>query len=258
MEHLGYTSCLADPDLWMRKAYKDGSEEAYWEYTLLYVDDALCVSEHPEAQLEELNKYFRLKPGSIQPPKLYLGAKTAQTQLPNGTVAWGISASKYIQDAVNTTERKLEEYGMQLSVKANAPITKDYRPEIDVSTELDPDKSTLYQSLIGSLRWMVEMGRLDIACEVSMLSSFLAMPREGHLQQVLHIFSYLKYHHNSRIVMDPTYPDIKVSDFPDYDWENHYHGYKEEIPNNVPEALGLEMVIRAFVDADHAGDTLTR
>ena len=102
-----------------------------------------------------------------------MGAKTTQTQLANGTVAWGISASKYIQDAVSTTERKLEEYGMKLSVKANAPITKDYRPEIDVSTELDPSKATLYQSLIGSLRWMVEMGRLDIACEVQCYLLFL-------------------------------------------------------------------------------------
>ena len=69
MEHLGYTSCLADPDLWMRKAHRDKTGEAYWEYTLLYVDDALCVSEHPEAQLEELSKYFLLKPGSIQDHK---------------------------------------------------------------------------------------------------------------------------------------------------------------------------------------------
>ena len=137
--------------------------------------------------------------------------------MPNGSVAWGISASKYIQDSIKTTERKLDEMGLQLSIKANSPITKDYRPKIDVSPELDAEKATLYQSLIGSLRWMVEMGRIDIACEVSMLSSFLAMPREGHLQQVLHIFSYLKHHHNSRIIMDPSYPDIKVSDFPDYD-----------------------------------------
>ena len=56
MEHLGYSSCLADPDLWMRKAYKVETGEPYWEYTLLYVDDALCVSENPVAQLEELNK----------------------------------------------------------------------------------------------------------------------------------------------------------------------------------------------------------
>ena len=58
--------------------------------------------------------------------------------------------------------------------------------------------------------------------------------------------------------MDPSYPNIRVEDFPDYDWENHYCHYKEEIPDNIPEPLGLEMVIRAFVDADHAGDQLTR
>ena len=75
---------------------------------------------------------------------------------------------------------------MQFNIKANAPISKDYRPEIDISPELDHDKASLYQSLIGSLQWMVEMGQIDIACEVSMLSSCLAMPREGHLQQVLH------------------------------------------------------------------------
>ena len=102
---------------------------------------------------------------------------------------------------------------MRLTIKANAPIVRDYRPDTDVSGELDHKFSSLYQFLIGSLRWMLEMGRIDIAREVSMLSSFLAMPREGHLRQVLHIFSYLKYHHNSRIIMNPTNLDIKVSDF---------------------------------------------
>ena len=41
MEHLRFASCKADPDVWMREAVTpDGSE--YWEYVLLYVDDALC------------------------------------------------------------------------------------------------------------------------------------------------------------------------------------------------------------------------
>lgn len=97
MQHLGYSPYLADPDLWMRKAVKDSNGDEYWEYMLLYVDDALCVSEHPDAQLEELNKYFTLKPGSIMPPKLYLSAKTTEYELPNGVKAWGISMSKYIQ-----------------------------------------------------------------------------------------------------------------------------------------------------------------
>jgi len=42
MKHLGYESCLADPDLWMRLAVNNNGVE-YYEYMLLYVDDCLCV-----------------------------------------------------------------------------------------------------------------------------------------------------------------------------------------------------------------------
>ena len=47
MEHLEFRSCYANPDLWMRRAQKsDGTP--YWEYVLLYVDNALCISENAE------------------------------------------------------------------------------------------------------------------------------------------------------------------------------------------------------------------
>ena len=93
---------------------------------MLYVDDALCVSKNPVAQLEELNNSFRLKPDSIQRPKIYFGAKLSKCILPNGSKDWGISASKYIQDLVSNAERRLNEIGMKLTVKTNAPIVKDY------------------------------------------------------------------------------------------------------------------------------------
>ena len=64
------------------------------------------------------------------------------------------------------------------------------------------------------MRWMVEQGRVDIATEVSLLSSFLAYPREGHLETALHIMGYLKNKHNTRLVFDPTYPNIDMGDFP--------------------------------------------
>ena len=56
------------------------------------------------------------------------------------------------------------------------------------------------------MRWMVELGRIDIATEVSLLSSHLAFPREGHLETALHIMSYLSQKHNTRLISDPTYP----------------------------------------------------
>jgi hypothetical protein len=56
-------------------------------------------------------------------------------------------------------------------------------------------------SLFGILRWACELGRIDITCEVSMLASFLAMPREGYLA-VMHMFAYLKTDTRSRLVFD--------------------------------------------------------
>ena len=44
-----------------------------------------------------------------------------------------------------------------------------------------------YQSLIGILRWIVELGQVDICVEVSMLSAHLALPHQGHLDEVLRI-----------------------------------------------------------------------
>ena len=48
-----------------------------------------------------------------------------------------------------------------------------------------------YANLIGVLCWMVELGRIDIGFEVSVMSQHMAHPRVGHLTQVLHIFKYL-------------------------------------------------------------------
>ena len=84
---------------------------------------------------------------------------------------------------------------------------------MDVSPELPPDQASYYQTIIGVMRWMVELGRVDIAVEISQLSSFLAMPRRGHMVSALHVMSYLKIKHNSRLVLDPTYPDITHSEF---------------------------------------------
>ena len=44
------TSCPADPDGWMRPAIKSDGSKCY-EYVLLYVDDALVVSENAECIL---------------------------------------------------------------------------------------------------------------------------------------------------------------------------------------------------------------
>ena len=107
---------------------------------------------------------------------------------------------------------------MKLCSKATLPLVNDYRPKIDQSRELDDEGVTYFQSLIRVLRWIVELGRVDICCEVSMLSSHLCLPREGHLQQVYHIFAYLKANHNARLVFDPSYLPMNPNQFQRKDW----------------------------------------
>src|SRR6056300_439463 len=88
-----------------------------------------------------------------------------------------------------------------------------YRPELDTYPELTGKDASYCMSLIGILRWIVELGRSDICLECSMMSSCLALPRVGHLEQVMHIFGYLKQHHNAELVFDPTYPEIDEDAF---------------------------------------------
>ena len=66
-----------------------------------------------------------------------------------------------------------------------------YQPKLDVSPELSAELPSYYQSLIGVLRWIVELGRVEICLEVSLLSSHLALPRKGPFEHVLQVFSYL-------------------------------------------------------------------
>ena len=57
MRHIDFTSCLADPDLWIRPAKKTDST-SYYEYILLYNDDALVISQHAGETLKVLGRYF--------------------------------------------------------------------------------------------------------------------------------------------------------------------------------------------------------
>ena len=85
-------------------------------------------------------------------------------------------------------------------------MTNSYRPELDVAPGLSDYDALYYQAIIFTLRWVVELVRVDICLELSMMSSHLALPRIGHLHQVLKIFFHLKKYHNAELVYNPTSP----------------------------------------------------
>ena len=71
------------------------------------------------------------------------------------------------------------------------PFPIGYGPTEDVTTELEPELDLYYQLVIGVLRWMVELGQIDINTEILMLDPHLASPRDGHLEAVFNVLSYI-------------------------------------------------------------------
>ena len=260
MVDLGFKSCYADNDVWLREqCKKDGSK--YYEYVLIYVDDILCFSENPHKVMDQLSKLYRLKEGSIEKPKRYLGAQIEEFQLDDGRVVWAMNGRDYLTNAIRIVEKDLEESGGQiLSHRYNTPMDTNYKPEIDITPLLPVKLISKYQSYIGILRWAVELGRIDVLYEVMRLSSFNAQPREGHFKAVLRIFSYLKKHLNSRLVLDDKPIMVSPHMFqPDFNWDDFYpEASEEKCPPHMPLPRGPAVTHTVYVDADHAGNILTR
>jgi hypothetical protein len=148
--------------------------------------------------------------------------------------------------------------GKQLKKKVVSPLASGYRPELDASPELDENRASYFASLMGVLRWCIELGRIDIIVEVNLLARFQACPREGHLEQMFHLFAYLKRYNRSSLVFDWTEPSLDETMFKECDWKEYYPGATEAIPDNMPEPRGKPVSTTSFVDADHAGCRLTR
>ena len=126
---------------------------------------------------------------------------------------------------------------------------------MDVSEELGDKHASRYQQLIGILRWVTELGRIDFINEFSLLSSYDFNPQEGHLEVLYCIFKYINSHNRSFIVFDPTF--WEPGDFKDINWEHGYSDVKEEIPLNAKEPLGEPVKITMCTGAAHAGNLVT-
>ena len=208
--------------------------------------------------MKSIQTKFKLKDDKTEEPEVYLGANMSKMDNVHGDSCWAMSLDKYCNALVKNVESILERKGLRLPSKCVLSLSNGYKPEMDCTAELKADGVQQYQEIVGQLQWAVELGRVDILLETSLMSTYLAMPREGHLEQLLHIVGYLKSHKKMRILFDASYPKVKESWFQGYDWFNFYRDAKEPIPLNAPEARGHDVVITCFVNANHAGNQKDR
>jgi hypothetical protein len=153
---MGYTSCKADPNLWLKAVTRPDDNVRYYAYILCYVDDILCIHHDPMSVMSEINSYLPLKPSSVGDPDIYLSAKLKQTQQPNEVIARGLSPSKYVVQAVKNRQIHLSEKSNRkysIPARADNPVPVDYDPSTDQTDILDPECLLFYQHLIGVMRW---------------------------------------------------------------------------------------------------------
>ena len=261
-DELGFKSSHADPDVWLRPAKKRNGEE-YYEYLISYVDDILCVSEQAKQVLEDLRKDggIKYKKDKIEPPEMYLGARLQRrTVASTNNECWSYSSHDYIKATIEAVRETIKGTRWKFLSSVNTPMVASYRPELDETPELEEKEITMFQEFIGMLRWAIEIGRVDISHEISLLSQYQASPRQGHMEQMMHIFHYLSKKPKKTLYMDPGLPQVDFGDF-NHDaseFKEYYRDAEELMPHKMPPPRGRSVITSGFVDASHAANRKTR
>lgn len=257
LTELGYKSSLGDADVYLKDM------GTHYDYVVCYVDDILCISRDPSIFMQSLQTIFKLKDG-YGIPNMFLGMELIQFGHVSGrrdARCWGLASKEYVCRALREIQEKTIKFGFRFPTKrCYTPLHFGYDPSLDLTDEIEDEKViNWFQGMIGILRWLVEIGRIDIGYAVSVLSSYSSNPRVGHIQECLRVFKYLQDHNNQSLVLDPTTPSEGLQTLSHQcDWVDFYPDARENIPHNAPKPRGRSIVTFGYVDADWAGSNNRR
>ena len=238
LREMGFFPCKAEADIWMRRL------DDHYEYITVYVDDLTIASRDPKAITDTLTNDYKFKLKGTGPLKFHLGMDYWRDA--EGTLCTG--PAKYI-------ERMIDNYVRTFNCKPkpySSPLEKNDHPELDTSELLGPEDIQIYQSLVGSIQWAVALCRFDAATACMTLARFRAAPRKGHLERARRTVGYLAKMKHGALRVRTGMPDFsELEGTPEPDWAYSVYGnVNEEIPKDIPEPLGKEVVLWAHVDAN--------
>ena len=100
---------------------------------------------------------------------MYLGTEICKYHVNrdiSGTECWAMSAESHVKKAFEVVQDKLREDNVKFggsNKTAEHPFSsQSYRPELDVTKECDEEQVQFYQSLVGIMRWLCVIGRINI------------------------------------------------------------------------------------------------
>jgi hypothetical protein len=157
-KQMGFQSSRAEPDIWIR------DKGDHWEYVAVCFDNFLIASRTPQDIVDTLEKVHQFKLKGSGPTSFHLGCDFFRDN--DGVLCY--APKKYIIRMLDTHERIFGKPPKQVIT----PLDKGDHPELDTSDLLEVNDIKIYQSLIGTLQWVIQIGRFDITTSVMMLSRF--------------------------------------------------------------------------------------
>lgn len=151
-------------------------------YMTVYVDDInifgsdLTAIEQVKSQLKA-----RFKMSDLGPCAYYLGMHVDAT--PGASIA--LHQSAFVQQLLSRFElNDLRPVSTPMDVSRKLEVNKDSVANIQFTR--------LYQSMVGSLNYLMTVARPDIAHAVGVVSRYSANPNQRHMDAVRRIYAYLK------------------------------------------------------------------
>ena len=248
LKDLGFIPSKAEPEIFIRK------EKDHYSYVACYVDDLAVVMKEPETFLKILqSEPYNFKLKGSGPMSFHLGCGFERDK--RGILT--MNPKKYIDKMLQSYELL---YGKKPSPTPQSPLPENDHPELDTSEFLEEEGISQYQSLIGSLQWLISIGRWDIQTAVMSLSSFRAAPRIGHLDRVKRIYGYIHKFKHFTLKFRTEEPDMSYFDekSKNQDWSSTVYGeHSEDVPNDAPEPLGKRVTLIHYFDANLMHDVLS-
>ena len=205
LHELPYVPLKEDPDVWIRPGVRTNGSE-YYGMALCYIYDVIVIAAKPMKTMDGIRAVFKLKGDKAENTDMYLGASLSELEMGDGTRCWTMSSEKYVKAAIENVEARLAKSDLRFPSRCDTPMSASYHPSEEITRAMNAKGLHTYQEIIGILRWAIEIGRIYILLEVSLLSSHLVLLRIGNLQAVYWIFRYLKQVPKGRLYFDPKKP----------------------------------------------------
>jgi hypothetical protein len=201
MRTIGFVRTSSDAGIFIHKCPKTGS----LVIALVYVDDGLFMGMNKK--LVDEKKASCMKHWECRGTDTiteFLGMRIQQ------------SAHKVTIDQRTYLNTVLQQFGMENAKASPTPLPTGYTPS-ENNAAPDSNLRTRYQSVIGSLLYLMLGTRPDIAYAVIKMSQFSANPSQEHLDKALYIMRYLAGTQNYSIVYDGEKSE-GLQAFTDSDW----------------------------------------